>query len=293
MACAANFTALVSSLLLIAACGDKTAHGGPEPRMESSDGGPDAGMTTDEASAPGNDDRGVIRTTTSDGVTIHGQPYFGNLGADAPLVLLFHQGGSNGRAEYGDTIAPWLNEHGFRAIAWDQRSGGSHNYGGENRTVAGLADNANPGYCEAAPDLQAALDYVIDNNLADDVIAWGSSYSGALVFQLAVDNPDLVAGVIAFSPASGGPLASCRARMWVREIGVPIFVLKPASEMARESSLEQRELLTAAGAEFRVIENGVHGSSMLVDDRTGNDMSVTRAAVLAWLRQMDHSATRL
>jgi hypothetical protein len=36
--------------------------------------------------------------------------------------------------------------------------------------------------------------------------------------------------------------------------------------MQRESSVEQRGLLTAAVVEFFVIEEGVHGSSMLLDE---------------------------
>jgi len=226
---------------------------------------------------------GPFQSVTADGVTIYGEPYFGDLNADAPLILLFHQGGSNGRGEYAE-LAPWLNGLGYRAIAWDQRSGGE-TYGSENRTVAGLPVGADPGFCDAAPDLQAALDYVRAKGLAEKVIVWGSSYSAALVFGLAANNPDAVSGVIAFSPASGGPLVDCRARMWVEDIDAPMMTLRPASEMERESSQEQRDILTGAGVTFHVAENGVHGSSMLLDSRTESDMSETRAAVADWLAQ--------
>jgi pimeloyl-ACP methyl ester carboxylesterase len=152
----------------------------------------------------------TLSTETSDKVTLYGEHYSKNTKANAPLILLFHQGGSNGRGEYND-IASWLNKSGFRAIAWDQRSGG-RTYGSDNRTVANLPENTADGYCDAVADLQAALDFVIAHELAERVVVWGSSYSGALVFQLAAKNPRLVSGVIAFSPASGGPLVECRAR---------------------------------------------------------------------------------
>lgn len=225
----------------------------------------------------------TIRVRAADGVTVYGERYFGGLDPDAPLILLFHQGGSNGRGEYA-ALAQWLNASGYRAIAWDQRTGGDV-YGASNRTLAGLAAGADPGYCEAYPDLQAALHHAVANEHASRVIVWGSSYSGSLVFRLAQEHPDRIAGVIAFSPASGGPMGPCRARNWLEDLATPALALRPAAEMERAPSVEQRAILTAAGVEFRVVDNGVHGSSMLVDERTGHDMSALRDAVRAWLDQ--------
>ena len=243
---------------------------------------PDPAQSADAPeSAPVAAEETTLTAVTTDGVTIYGEPYFGDLDTSTPLIMLFHQGGSSGRGEYA-SIATWLNEAGYRAIAWDQRSGGD-THGQANRTVDSLPDNADPTFCEAAPDLQAALDLTVNRGLADKVVVWGSSYSGSLIFQLAAEDPDRIAGVIAFSPASGGPMANCRAAIWAGEISAPIMVFRPASEMGRASSQEQREILTVMGADFRVVENGVHGSSMLVDERTGADMSATRAEVLAWL----------
>ena len=146
----------------------------------------------------------TVTTRTADGISIFGETYFEQLGPGDPLILLFHQGGSNGRGEYSPIVSA-LNRRGYRAIAWDLRSGGG-TYGAENRTVENLPEHANTSYCDARADLQAALDFVIDDEIADTVIAWGSSYSAALVFELASNNPDHVSGVIAFSPAAGGPL---------------------------------------------------------------------------------------
>lgn len=60
-----------------------------------------------------------VRFPTRDNVTIHGDVYENPAGKSAPLVLLFHQGGGNGRAEYG-SIMPVLLEHGYSAPAIDQ-----------------------------------------------------------------------------------------------------------------------------------------------------------------------------
>lgn len=226
----------------------------------------------------------TVATQTVDGVTIYGERYYGGLDATAPLILLFHQGGSNGRAEYAP-LANWLNDAGYRAIAWDQRAGGDV-YGESNRTVDHLPDGSAPSYCDAYPDLQAALAFAISHGEAEEVIVWGSSYSGALVFRLAAENGGKVSGVLAFSPASGGPMASCRARQWANEVQAPAIVFKPASEMARETAEEQRQILESAGVAFSVVDNGIHGSSLLVDARTENDMSSTRAKVIAWLEDL-------
>lgn len=131
---------------------------------------------------------------------------------------------------------------------------------------------------------------MVAQEFADEVVVWGSSYSASLVFRLATEYPSVVSGVIAFSPASGGPMIDCRAQTWAEDVASPALVLHPASEMERESSAEQRDTLTEAGADFRVVENGIHGSSMLFDARTGYDMSDTRMMVIEWLRNVAKGA---
>lgn len=231
------------------------------------------------AQSPSSDE--ALTTVTEDGITIYGEPYFDTLGEETPLVLLFHQARSNGRGEY-EEIAGWLNQNGYRAIAWDQRAGGDI-FGSSNRTMDRMPEDTAAEYCDAYADLKAAVDYVVEQNLADRVVVWGSSYSAGLVFKLAAEYKDRVSAVLAFSPASGNVMDGCRARDWLHEVEAPVFALRPASEMERESSLEQRELLEMGGADVLVVEHGVHGSSMLVDTRTDHDMSAARQAVLDWL----------
>lgn len=234
----------------------------------------------------------TLTGTAADGVTFYGEYYHGNLDKSSPLILLFHQGGSNGRSEF-EPLIPWLNGLGYRAIAWDQRTGGNI-YGGENRTIAGhpetpeilLPENREARYCGAYADFEGALKLVVDKGLSKKPIVWGGSYAGALAFQLSAEHADSVKGLLAFSPSSGQWMARCRTRNWVDKIDMPAIVFRPESEANRPNAIEQRQILEDAGIEFRVVKNGVHASSSLIDARTEHDMSKTRAVVEQWLKQL-------
>ena len=86
-------------------------------------------------------------------------------------------------------------------------------------------------------------------------------------------------------------MQGCEAREWIDDIAVPMIALRPESEMELAGPVEQRSLLLEAGAEFHVVEDGVHGSSMLVDERTGAAMSPVRDLVLRWLVSLDLGRT--
>ncbi len=81
-------------------------------------------------------------------------------------------------------------------------------------------------------------------------------------------------------------MVDCRARLWIDRVKAPVHLFRPVAEMTRESSIEQRTVLTASGASFLVVENGIHGSSMLLDSRTDHNMSAARATVVAWLKDV-------
>ncbi|MEZ4364226.1 MAG: alpha/beta hydrolase [Kofleriaceae bacterium] len=255
-----------AAVVLLAACSHR---GEPQPKSA-----PAAGLGPKE---------GLVTAIARDGVVVSGERYFGGLADDAPLIHLFHQGRADGRGEYAPLVG-WLNEHGYRAIAWDLRAGGDV-FGGENRTAATVGD-APAEYCDAYADVEAALTAGAALAGRAPVIVWGSSYSGALVFQAAAKLPDKIAGVLAFSPAAGGPLAACRAGLFLDRVTAPAAVFRPASEMALESAQAQRAAFEAARVSFHVIEGETHGSSMLVDSRAGADRSAARALVMEWL---DHT----
>lgn len=220
-------------------------------------------------------------TTTSDGVPIFGYSYSKGLAREAPTILLFHQGGASARGEYS-AIALWLNELGYRAIAWDLRKGGDL-FEQPNQTVQSLPPEAEVEFCTAYRDVEAALIYAVEELGIKRIAALGSSYSGSLVYQLAAKHPGKVDAILAFSPASGGPVADCKADLWAGDVSAPALVLRPASEMEREPSIEQRRILERQGATFFVAMPGTHGASMLLDKRVGADAEATRIAVSTWL----------
>lgn len=226
-----------------------------------------------------------INFITSDSIKIYGDLY--ELDKSNPVILLFHQGGSNARAEYG-TIIPKLTKKGFNVLAIDQRVGGQI-YGNYNRTVAGVPDNTfdNPyGYCDAYNNLESALDYIINAGFKGNKIVWGSSYSGTLAIQLASKNSDKISGVLAFSPASGNSMKDCSSLPYFESIKTPLILLRPPHEMKSENSQAQFKLAEENGHQTYVAKYGVHGSSMLVKERVGNDVSETWAVVNEFLEKV-------
>jgi alpha-beta hydrolase superfamily lysophospholipase len=91
----------------------------------------------------------AISFMARDHVQVFGD-YYSTGKQENPLILLFHQAGSN-RGEY-ETIGPMLATLGFNALAIDQRSGGNA-WGRTNETVRRLGKST--GYDAALPDLEA------------------------------------------------------------------------------------------------------------------------------------------
>jgi dienelactone hydrolase len=150
-----------------------------------------------------------------------------------PLIVLFHQAGSS-RGEY-DEIAPRLNDLGFNCIAVDLRSG-EYSRGKDNETSirAGKANLATS-YADALPDVIASLDYARKHYTNSKIIAWGSSYSAALVIKVAGDHPQLVDGVLAFSPGEYFSHVG-KSKTWIRDsaqkIKAATFITSAKNEVA-------------------------------------------------------------
>src|SRR6516162_4757401 len=136
----------------------------------------------------------AISFVASDRVQVFADYY--SAGSKAkPLILLFHQAGSN-RGEYA-TIAPMLVMLGFNALAIDQRSGGNA-WMRTNETVRHLGKSTD--YGEALLDLEAALGWAKSSGETGSILVWGSSYSAALVFLLAAEHRADIKALLAFSP---------------------------------------------------------------------------------------------
>ena len=219
-----------------------------------------------------------ITFTTKDGVLIYGDYY--HTGSEYPIILLFHQGGSNGRAEY-TPIIPSLLERNYNILTIDQRQGGQI-YGSYNRTVADLKTSYT--YCEAYQDLQSSLEDV-QTLQTGPIIVWGSSYSASLAIQLAKKNTESVSAVLAFSPASGGPMQECKPDPFLENLEVPLLVLRPESELEIESAKAQFELVKKLGHRTYAAQNGTHGSSMLVAERVEGEVGKNWAAVFSFIEE--------
>lgn len=224
-----------------------------------------------------------VSFAAADSVVIYGDLYQAKSGKTAPLILLFHQAGSDARGEYG-AIIPRLIDSGFNVLALDQRNGGDR-LGGTNRTVAALKGKPYS-YCEAYPDLEAALKYVIKEGYTGKRFAWGSSYSAALVVRLGVEHAAELAGVLAFSPASGDPMGACNPGPYISSLKLPALVLRPASEMQLERARDQLASFRQHGHRTYVSENGVHGSSMLNPAKVEGSVEPTWQVVLKFIKDV-------
>lgn len=214
-----------------------------------------------------------ILLTASDGVKVHGSFYLA--AKPKALILLFHQAGSS-KDEYA-TIAPRLQSAGYSALAIDQRSGGGMY--GTNETAKGLGREAD--FLEARPDLQAALDWAKQQKLP--IILWGSSYSSALIFPLAADNPHGVVALLSFSPGEYFD-DKHMIRAAAAKLKVPVFI---ASTNSPEEVSEADPIMAALRknpASVRYVpQHGVHGSSMLIAKRNPEGAEAGWGAVLTFL----------
>ena len=218
-----------------------------------------------------------ITLTAADGVKIYGEVWRA-ADARAPVILAFHQAGSS-HAEYAP-LAGRLNKAGFTVLAIDQRSGGNE-FGGMNATVAAIGRSA--AYDAALPDLAAALTWGTTNANGAPVLVWGSIYSAALVFVLAAQYPEAIAGVLAFSP--GEYLGRNNAvKIAAAKVKVPVFVTQADSpdEIAEARAIVQATASTRK-LQFVPTLGGVHGTSTLRTDRNKPGAEENWQAVQAFL----------
>ncbi len=201
--------------------------------------------------------------------------------APAPVILLFHQAGSN-HGEYA-SIAVQLATRGYGVIALDQRSGGDL-YSPGNATVAEAGGN-DPNFLDVTADLDAALAYTRRTFPASPVYVWGSSYSASLVFELAATHPHDVAAVLAFSP--GEYFADTGyVHRYAREIHVPVFVDSAADS---EEEAAARSIVDAVPSKHKVLytpHHGIHGSSTLNPDRDPDGVGENWSAVRSFLTSL-------
>ena len=223
-----------------------------------------------------------IELTTSDGISVFGNWF--ETDPSAPTMMLFHQGGSNARAEY-DMHVPRFLHAGYNVLMTDQRRGGTR-LGGQNRTVSEAGD-ATYSYCDAYPDLVAALRFA-ESRSNGPIVALGSSYSAALVMKLAADEASIDA-TLAFSPASGAPMDGCQPLDSARLLESPLMVFRPPAELQLASVANQWAAFSDLGIPGFIPLSGVHGASMLNPDRVGASVEPTWDALWEFLKDITPS----
>lgn len=116
------------------------------------------------------------------------------------------------------------------------------------------------------------------------MLAWGSSYSAALVFLLAAQAGEGVSALLAFSPGEylGNPPVLAAAAM----VRCPIFVTGAAD--AEETAAASVLLAVVRGAPKRQYRPtiGVHGSASLRVDRNPRGAAAAWAAVTNFLHEV-------
>ena len=208
-------------------------------------------------------DNSRISFRSADGLLITADSYFPHTSSTTPLLVLFHQAGSS-RGEYNE-IAPRLNKLGFNCIAVDLRSG-EYSKGKDNETAIRASNKNLPtSYADALPDIIASLRYARKHFPNRKVIAWGSSYSAALALKVAGDHPQLVDGVLAFSPGEYFSHVG-ESKTWIRDsaknIKVPAFITSSKNEATDWSSIY--EAIDATKRQSFIPETaGKHGSKAL------------------------------
>lgn len=204
----------------------------------------------------------TISFASGDGLEITADVYLAHAGKSTPFIVLFHQAGWS-RGEYRE-IAPKLNALGFNCMAIDQRSGAAVN-GVDNETVSrATAEGKGTTYVDALPDIVAALEHARSRYASGKLIAWGSSYSAALVLKVAGDQPSLVDGVLSFAPGEyfaklGKPKDWIRSS--ARNIRSPVFITSARQE--KQAWIGIYEVIPIKATSYLPSTAGNHGSRAL------------------------------
>lgn len=222
------------------------------------------------------------RYPVRDSLSIVADLHRGSGGPGAPTILLFPQGGGSARGEYR-AITPRLLAEGYNVVAADVRGGGTR-FGVPSRASAAPEGFR---YCEAAGEVDAAVNLARASGLTGPLVLWGSSYTATLALQTAARRSADVGAVLAFSPAAGEPMAGCEPGPyvgWLSRAGVPLLVLRPRAELEDSARAAALEAMRRDGADVFIAERGVHGSSMLDPERVAGGTAPQWEAVLGFLR---------
>lgn len=169
---------------------------------------------------------------TTDGVTVHADLFQGTAVAGAPVLVFFHDTqGSRGEAR---PIVKPLRQAGYVCLAVDLRVGTTVQKV-SNLTTYHLPYEAQKDVAAAEADVIAALVWARERFPGASVVAFGCSYSASLALRVAGTRPELVDGVLAFSPAEYFEAAG-KPATWVLDamggVRCPVLFLSARAEEA-------------------------------------------------------------
>jgi pimeloyl-ACP methyl ester carboxylesterase len=187
-----------------------------------------------------------------------------------PMLMLYHQARSS-KGEYRP-IVPRLKALGYNCLAVDLRSGGvCREIKNQTAQNAGRAGRA-PSYLDALPDILDSVQWARANHAKGKLVLWGSSYSASLALCFAAEHPELVDGVIAFSPGEYFT-ALGKSASWVREsvagVSCPVLVAATRGE-ERDWKPIFEAIPGEAKASFAPEGPGTHGSRALWEESAGS-----------------------
>jgi dienelactone hydrolase len=216
----------------------------------------------------------TVKFPSADGLLVTADLYEAG-DKSSPVMVLFHQSRSS-RGEYRQ-IAPELVKQGFNALAVDLRWGGRDPWNkvvnetsARNETEAIIAsedrDRRLAALLASEADMLAALRWLRANGFTGPLVVWGSSFSAMLVYQLAAENPDLVAAVVAYSPGEYDERNPDRVRGWARRVTQPVYVACGTGREEKELAQPIYDAVSPPKKTFFVASKGNHGASILLDD---------------------------
>lgn len=210
----------------------------------------------------------MVTFPSLDGIKITGDVYM-TADEKAPFIILYHQARYS-RGEYLE-IAPKLNALGFNCMAVDQRSGKEVNEVKNKTHERAVKAGKNTDYLDAWPDLVASLNYVTDNFESQQIIVWGSSYSSALAFPLAAKHPDIINGILSFSPGNYFELEGKSIADYAKEVKCPVFITSSKSEEIEWRPIYNK-LQSTDKSFYLPKDEGFHGSKALWEENEGHEL---------------------
>ncbi|WP_218597876.1 alpha/beta hydrolase [Polaribacter sp. NJDZ03] len=180
-------------------------------------------------------------------------------------ILLCHQAGYS-RGEYKDTAIE-LTKLGYAVMAIDQRSGNTVNNIDNQTAIAANIKGLGISYLDAEQDIEAAVDYIYNQNGGQKIILVGSSYSSSLALLMGVHNAKIKA-VAAFSP--GEYFKGININKSISTYKKPVFVTSSLSESAGVKKLVDK--VNASYLTHFIPEvKGIHGTRALWETTEGNE----------------------